>query len=99
MSAGAGVVLALVGRWEGTKSAQMAVGMEGFAATGENLVPGSLMPHVPDDTVVGGVEDVVQGYSQLHNAQPAGKMSWIVGHLLYDFLAEFAAYLRQSFEG
>lgn len=86
MPAGEGVVLALVGRWEGTKSTQMTVGVEGFAATCENLVSGSLMPHVPDDAVVWRVEDVVQGYRQFHDTQAAGEMSRIIGHLLYDFL-------------
>ena len=58
-------------------------------------MPISLMPHVPDDTVIRRVEDVVKRHCQLHHAKTRGEMSRVHRHLFYDVLPQFLAYLGQ----
>ena len=99
MTAGKGVVLTLVRRREGTKTAHVPIGWEGITTARKYLVAYRLMPHIPYNTVVGRIKDVVQGNRKLHHSKSAGEMTRIVGHSFYDFLTELAAYLRQFFDG
>ena len=70
-----GIVGALFGVWESADAPELAEGVEGLASAGEYLVTISLMPDVPDDAVVGCVEDVMQGHGQLHGAEAGTEMS------------------------
>ena len=99
MSASEGVVLALVGRWERTKSAKMTIGGEGIATASQNLMTCSLMPDIPDNTVVWGIKDVMQCHRKLDHTKSTSEMAGIVGHLLYYLLPELVAHLRQHFDG
>ena len=99
MSAGKGVVLAFVGRRERTKAAKMTISGECFAATGQNLVTRSLMAHIPDNTVVWRIKDVMQCHRKFDHTKSTGEMTGIVGHLLYNLLPELVAHLRQCFDG
>ena len=46
---------------------QLTVGAEAVATPRKYLMSVSLMPHVPHNAVVGGVEYIMQGYRQLHH--------------------------------
>ena len=70
-----GIVGALFGVGESADAPELAEGVEGLASAGEYLVTISLMPDVPDDAVVGRVEDVMQGHGQLHGAEAGTEMS------------------------
>ena len=70
-----GIVGALFGVGESADAAELAEGVEGLASAGEYLVTISLMPDVPDDAVVGRVEDVMQGHGQLHGAEAGAEVS------------------------
>ena len=70
-----GIVGALFGVRESADAPELAEGVEGLASAGEYLVTISLMPDVPDDAVVGRVEDVMQGHGQLHGAEAGTEMS------------------------
>ena len=45
------------------------------------------MTHIPNDTVVGGVEYVMEGYGQLHHAKTGGEVSGVYRQLLHDVFA------------
>jgi hypothetical protein len=95
MSADERVIVALFGRWEGTKSTQLAVGVEELAAPSEYLVSIGLMTDIPHDAIVGGVIHVVQGYSYLCGSQTGCEVAGIDRQLLDNILTEFPAYFRQ----
>ena len=89
------VVRALVGRREGAYTAQLTVRTELLAATCEHLVAIGLMAHIPHQTIVGRVENVVKGHGQLDYTQRRGQMSGVDGEFLDDLFAQFLAHLRQ----
>ncbi|MCY1442274.1 hypothetical protein D9M71_586380 [compost metagenome] len=63
-----GVVLALGAAREGGDAVLLAQAAHGLAAAGEDLVRIGLMADVPHQTVVGRVEDIMQGDRQLDDA-------------------------------
>ena len=69
MSAGEGVVFALVRRRERMQSVQFPVRIENVASACKNLVSVSLMPHVPHNAVVRSRKDVMEGYGKLRYAE------------------------------
>ena len=54
-----------------------------------------LVSDVPNDTVVGGVEDIMERHGQFHHTETRSEMPWIVGQLVDDVLAEFIADVGQ----
>ena len=50
-------------------------GVEPLAAAGQHLVRVGLVPHVPNEPVIGGVKHVMQGNGELHGTQTRGKMT------------------------
>jgi hypothetical protein len=95
VSGGKGVVRAFIGRREGTKSAQFAVGAEPVTPACQDLVPVGLMSYIPYYTVIGGVEDIMKGDSKFYSAQTGAEMPGILRELVYDHLSELIANLRQ----
>src|SRR5260221_6247737 len=92
------VIFALGALGEAGKSAALPQCSDAVAPFGEDLVRIGLMSHVPDQTVVGGVEDVMQRDRQLDDAQagaemPAGDRDGVYGLLaqLVGDLAQLAA--------
>ncbi len=69
-----GVVLALGAARECGNAVLLTQAGHAFAATGEDLVRIRLMPDVPQQTVVRGVEDVMQRDGQLDHAQAGTEM-------------------------
>ena len=54
------------------------------------------MPHVPDQPVLGRVEDIVQSDGEFHGAQVGGEVSAGSGHRLNQKLAQFLGQRRQA---
>ena len=74
---------------------QLAVGAEQLAPTGQYLVAVGLVPHIPYDAVVRGVQHIVQGHGQLHHAQARRQVAGVHRQLLHDGLPQLIAHLRQ----
>ncbi len=76
----------------GRKTAQAVQGPdrgETVAPSGQDFVRIGLMADIPDDAVVGCVENVMQGYGQFHDAERGTQMAGMVGHDLNDVGAQF----------
>ena len=86
------VVLALGAQHEAVQPARLANGLEAVQPPGENLVDVSLVAHVEEQLVFGGVEDRVQGQGQLDHAQVRAQVAAGLGERLNQ---EFANLLRQ----
>jgi len=56
--------------------------VEGIATAGKDLVGVGLVPDIPDDLVLGGVEAVVQRDAQFHATEVGGEVSAGLGHRL-----------------
>ncbi len=90
-----GVVLALCPFRERRYSAPLADRMHRVPAAGENLMRISLVTHVPDDTVFGRVEKIVERDGELDGAQPRGEMPSGAGNAVNQVTAQFR---RNCFE-
>ncbi len=73
----------------------LAQGMEVFLTAGDQLVGIRLVPHVPDDPVPRGIEDIMERQSQLHNAQAGSQMAPHLGDRPDDLFPDFLGQLRQ----
>ncbi len=90
-----GVVFALAASRKGGDAVLLAQAGHAFAATGEDLVRVGLVADVPDQTIVGRVEDVVQGDGQLDDAQAGTEMPAGLANRVEQLLAQFVG---QCFE-
>ena len=95
MTTSEGVVRTLFRRRERTHTTHLAVGAEGVSPTRQDLVAVGLMAHIPYDTVIGRVKDIVQCHGDLHHAKTGSEMSGVDRHFVDNILSELAAYLRQ----
>ena len=59
---------------ETAQAAKLAQGVHALASSGQNFVGVSLVAHIPHHAVVRGVEDVVQGHSELDRPQVGTEM-------------------------
>ena len=66
------------------------------AAAGQDLVRVGLVADVPDQPVVRGVEDVVQGHGELDHAQPGAEMPARHRHGVDGLLAQLGRQLHQA---
>ncbi len=69
------VVFAFGPLGEARQAAALADGADTLAATGQDLVRIALMTDVPDQAVVGRVEDIMEGDRQFDDAQPRAQMA------------------------
>ncbi len=60
--------------------ALLAQGLDTVAATGQDLVRIGLVADIPDQPVIRGLENVMQGNRQLHNAKPGTEMATGLRH-------------------
>ena len=60
---------------EARQPALLAQGLYTVAATGQDLVRIGLVADIPDQPVIRGLENVMQGNRQLHNAKPGTEMA------------------------
>ena len=95
MSGDEGVVFALGRVGETAQPVQLAAGVEPLASAGQYLVAVGLVPHVPYDAVVGGVEHVVQGYGQLDGSHARPEMPRVVGQRTDEEAAYLGTHLGQ----
>ncbi|ERJ64647.1 hypothetical protein HMPREF1553_02296 [Porphyromonas gingivalis F0568] len=91
------VVFAFFRRGETADAPPLAQMAEVFAPAGQDLMAVSLMSHVPDDTVVGCIEYVVQRHRKVHCAQAGAEMTGRHRQHFQNIAAEFATYLWQLF--
>ncbi len=92
------IVFALGALGEARKARALAQGADAVAAAGEDLVRIGLVADIPDQDVVGGLEDVVQGDRQLDHAQARAQMAAgvrdRVDHLGTQLIGELAQLAR-----
>ena len=89
------VVFALAALGEAGQPAFLAQRADAVAATGQDLVRIGLVADIPDQPVVGRVEDVVQGDGQLDNTQPAPRWPPVIDTASIKLGAQFGGQLRQ----
>ena len=90
-----GVVAALGALREAGDAAVLAQAGHRLAAAGEHLVGVGLVAHVPDDAVVGGVEDVVQGDREFDRAQVGREVAPRARNGIDQEVAEFVSEGRE----
>ncbi len=73
-----GIECALLPARVSAQAAVFAVGVKLVPPAGKDFVRVGLMAHIPDQLIVRGVEDVVQGHGQFHGAQVGAKMARVV---------------------
>ena len=56
---------------------------------GQKLMSITLMPHIPDNLILGRIKNPVQGDSQLHYPQIGSQMSTVLVHRAYDKFPNF----------
>ena len=78
---------------------QLTICAERVAASCEYLVSVGLVSHIPDDAVVGRVEDIVQRHGQLHHSERRGEVSGVHREFLHDVAPQFGAQFRQLSDG
>ena len=84
------------------KAAHPPVGSQGREKSnpaGQQLMGITLVAHVPDDFILGAVEDVMKGQGQLHDAQIRGQMAAVTGDGFNDQGADFLGQLPQLGQG
>jgi hypothetical protein len=91
------VVLALTAFGKAAKSFVFPIGHEIVSATGEDLMPVCLMPHIPYQLIVRGVIDVMEGCSEFNNAEAGSEMSTMYTDDIDDILPKFIANLMKFF--
>jgi len=70
-------------------------GVEAILTARENLVDINLMAHVPDEAVLGGAENAVQGNGEFHDTEIGPEMAATFRQTVDKFLPDFA---RQRFQ-
>jgi hypothetical protein len=85
------VVRALDSAWVAGKTAKGPQRVEGVPAPCDELVDVRLVTDVPDDAVVGAVEDPVQGDGQFNHSEVGAEMAAGIGDLLNEKLPDVGA--------
>ncbi len=93
------VILALGTLRKTTDSAILPQGAKLLLAPGQKLVCISLMPNVPDETVMGGIEYIMQCYGQFHHTETGGKMPAGFGNGAYDAGTNFLSQIEKLLIG
>ena len=88
-----GVVLAFAALGEAAEAFVEPIGVEQFTPSGEDLVPVGLVPNVPNELVVGRIEDVMQRHGELHHTKAGAEVAALYAHHIDDEIAEFLAHL------
>ena len=91
-----GVIFALGALGETGEAAALPKRANPIAATGQNLVGIALMPDIPDQTVIGRIEGVVECDGQLDNAKPGAEMTSGHRNGIDCFAAQFICKLTQK---
>ena len=89
------VVLTFVTAGEAANAAPLAQRAHLVTPPGEDLVRVSLVAHVPNQTVIGGVEHVMQCDGELHRAQIARQMAAGLAHAVQYEVAQLTRQMGQ----
>ena len=89
------VITALIAFRERRQAVVFPDGMQPVAAPGQDLVPVSLVSHVPDQPVLGGVIDIMQGDGQFDSPQAGREMAAVPARPMQQ---EGAHFLRQRLQ-
>ena len=95
MSGAEGVELRLVAAREAAEASVGAYGVEPLAAACDDLVSIGLMAHVPDELVVGGVEDIVEREGKFDGAEAGSQMAGMSREGVDNILAQLVGEGRQ----
>ena len=90
-----GVVLAFAALGKARQAASVAHGVHLLHAAGENFMRVGLVAHVPDDTVLWGVEHIVQCDGELDRAQIRAEVPAGLGHTAQQKGTQFDGELPQ----
>mmetsp|Transcript_3378 Transcript_3378/g.6828 ORF Transcript_3378/g.6828 Transcript_3378/m.6828 type:complete len:166 (+) Transcript_3378:851-1348(+) len=88
-----GIVLALFSFAKSGNSAELSQSGESVPSSRQHFVRVALVGHVPDDVVLGHVEDVVQGHGELDDAEGGGEVPARFGDGLDELPSEFVGQL------
>ena len=69
--------------------------MKHLAATGQDLVAVSLVADVPDQLVMGSIEDVMKGDGKFDDPEGGAKMTSVHGNHVDDIIPQFSGHLIQ----
>ena len=94
-----GVEGRLVDAGETAKTAIRAYGWEKVATTGDDFVGVGLVADIPDEFVVGGVEDVVEGEGEFDSAKRGGEMTRVECEGMDDVVTQFETELFEVGDG
>ncbi len=89
VAGGEGVVGTFAHLGEAAQPVQLAEGIETVPTTGQQFVGVGLMAHVPNQLVLGRIQDVMQGDGQLHRAEARRQMAARSGHHVDDRPPDF----------
>ncbi len=87
------IVGALLPAGETADSPELAQSVEVLPPARDELVSIGLVPYVPDQTVPGGIENIMEGQGEFYHPQVGGQMSANFGDGTDDFFADL---LRQQ---
>ena len=80
---------------ETCKTTALSLRAHAITAFGQYFMRIGLMPHVPDQSVIRSIKNLVQGNCQLHNAEPGSQMPPGGRDNIHHLGAQFACQLRQ----
>ena len=89
------VVFAFAALREAAQAPELAQGLHAVTPTGQNFVRVSLVAHIPDQPVAGGVEHVVQRHGELHGAQVGTQVAASLGDAVEQIGTQFISQLPQ----
>ena len=93
------VVLAFAAGGEGREACVLFNGVQLVPPAREHLMRIRLVPHIPDQAVIGSVEHVMQGNRELDGAQSCGKMPAAGRDTMNQKLAQFPCQFGQFCRG
>src|SRR4030095_13898907 len=93
------VVFTFTSSWKTAKSLILSVGNKIIAPAGENFMPVSLVSHIPNQLIVGRIENIMECNGQFNHAKARTKMTPMNADNINDVLAQFVANLVKLFAG
>jgi hypothetical protein len=69
--------------------------MKILLATGQNFMAICLMPHIPYELIVRGIEYIVKSYGQVNHTEASPEMPPIHRHTINNILPELLGYLGE----
>ena len=83
MPGGKSIVFALGRIGKTAEAPEFAVGLESVSSPGKKLVSVGLVPHIPHNTVIWGIENIMHRHGELHCTERRGEMPRIARQRVY----------------